>query len=255
MMEQMITPTNTVQQDYEICQKLKIMKLSGMAEAVEKQLQDPNADLLTFRERLYSIVEGEWSLRFDKKFNRFLKKASLKYPMADFDETLYDPERQLDTTTIERLSTCQWIEEHRNLIITGLTGTGKTYYANALCVTALKQFKTVKYIRSSILMNELEQAGVKGTYLDYINQVARLDLLVIDDFGLMELDLDKCRNLFEVIDSRDCKRSTMIVSQLPVKSWYELFTDNTYADACLDRMVHKAYRLQMEGKNMRNPSK
>lgn len=257
-MEQQTKNTNENlmdQQDYEICHKLKLMKLSGMADAVEIQLSDPNADLLTFRERITSVINSEWELRFNKKFNRFLKKATLKYPVADFDDTIYDPERMLDTTSIERLSTCEWIDEHRNLIITGMTGTGKTYLANAVCVNALRQFKTVRYLRASILMNELEQANIKGAYLDYINQIAKLDLLVIDDFGLMELDLDKCRNLFEVIDSRDCQKSTMIVSQLPVNSWYDLFSDNTYADACLDRMIHKAYRLQMEGKNMRNPSK
>ena len=96
--------------------------------------------------------------------------------------------------------------------------------------------------------------AIKGTYLDYVNHMASLDMLVIDDFGLMDLDLDKCRDFFEVIDSRDNLKSTVIVSQLPVKSWYDLFADNTYADACLDRIIHKAYRLELNGKNMRNPS-
>lgn len=103
-------------------------------------------------------------------------------------------------------------------------------------------------------MNELERARLKSEYLDYVNQLAGFDLLIIDDFGLMEMDLDKCRDLFEVIDSRESRKSTMFVSQLPVKAWYELFADSTYADACLDRMVHKAYRLELNGRNMRNPS-
>ena len=102
---------------------------------------------------------------------------------------------------------------------------------------------------------DLEQAGVKGEYLDYIRKLAALDFLVIDDFGLMELDIDKCRNLFAVIDSRDCSHSTLIISQLPVKSCYDLFKDNTYADAYMDRMIHNAYRLEFNGRNMRNPSK
>ena len=120
---------------------------------------------------------------------------------------------------------------------------------------ALRQFKTVRYIKVSTLIYELEQAGVKGEYLDYTKKLAALDLLVIDDFGLMELDIDKCRNLFEVIDSRDCFHYTLIISQLPVRSWYDLFKDNTYADACMDRMIHNAYRLEFNGRNMRNPSK
>jgi len=237
-----------------LCERLRQMKLSGMAEAWEAQLMNPNADLTGFDARFEAIINYEWQLRFNKKFSRFLKKATLKYPQADLDETIYEPDRMLDTVSIEQLSACRWIEEGRNLIITGATGAGKSYLANALCISALRQFKSAKYIRANTLMNELDQARIKLTYLEYINQMARLDLLVIDDFGLMELDLDKCRDLFEVIDSRDVRKSTMFVSQLPVKAWYELFADSTYADACLDRMIHKAYRLELNGKNMRNPA-
>lgn len=236
------------------CDRLRQMRLSGMADALETQLTNPNVDLIGFDERFESIINNEWELRFNKKFSRFLKKATLKYPQADLDETIYEPDRLLDTTTIERLSTCQWIEEGRNLIITGATGAGKSYLANALCIGALRQFKTAKYIRANALMHELERARLKSEYLDYVNQLARLDLLIIDDFGLMELDLDKCRDLFEVIDSRESRKSTMFVSQLPVKAWYELFADSTYADACLDRIVHKSYRLDLTGRNMRNPN-
>lgn len=237
-----------------LCERLRQMKLSGMAEELERQFTAPNSDLLGFDDRIGSIINHEWELRFNKKFSRFLKKATLKYPQADLDDSIYEPDRRLDTTSIEQLSACHWIEEGRNLLITGATGAGKSYVANALCITALRQFKTARYIRANTLMNELDQARIKSTYLEYINQLAKLDLLIIDDFGLMELDLDKCRDLFEVIDSRDSLKSTMIVSQLPVKAWYDLFDDSTYADACLDRMVHKAYRLEFNGKNMRNPS-
>lgn len=242
------------QEQMQVCERLRQMKLSGMAEALEEQLVNPNADLAGFDERFECIVNHEWELRFNKKFSRFLKKATLKYPQADLDETIYEPDRLLDTSTIERLSTCCWIEEGRNLIITGATGAGKSYLANALCIGALRQFKSAKYIRANTLMNELERARVKSEYLEYVNQLAGLDLLIIDDFGLMEMDLDKCRDLFEVIDSRESRKSTMFVSQLPVKAWYELFADSTYADACLDRIVHKAYRLELSGRNMRNPN-
>lgn len=236
-----------------LCSRLRQMKLSGMAEAYEAQIENPNSDLDGFEFRFEAIINYEWELRFNKKLSRFLKKATLRYPQADFDESLYEPDRILDTASIEKLSTCEWIEDGRNLIITGAAGTGKSYLSNALCISALRQFKTARYIRANTLMNELDQARVKSLYLEYVNQLANLDLLVIDDFGLMDLDLDKCRDLFEVIDSRDARKSIMIVSQLPVKSWYELFVDSTYADACLDRMIYKAYRLEFNGKNMRNP--
>ena len=243
----------TVQQN-EICVKLKQMKMSGMADEYMKQSKDPNQELRSFDERFTEIVEFEHSLRYNKKYERFLKRATLKYPAADFDKSIYDPDRLLDTDTIERLATCDWIAEGKNLIITGATGAGKSYIASALCVSALHQFKTVKYIRANTLMNELEQARIKSTFLDYINTMAKFDLLVIDDFGLMELDLDKCRDLFEVIETRESRRSMIIVSQLPVKSWYQLFADNTYADACVDRIVHKAFRLEFKGRNMRKGS-
>ena len=237
-----------------IVDRLKQMKMSGMAEAYEEQIKNPNSDLSGFYERFSNIVNYEWELRFNKKFNRFLKKATLRYPQAVFDDTIYDPDRMLDTETIERLATCRWLEEGRNLLITGATGAGKSYISNALCIAAIRQFKTVKYIRANTMMSEMDQARIKGIYLEYVNHMAKLDLLVIDDFGLMDLDLDKCRDFFEVIDSRDNLKSTVIVSQLPVKSWYDLFADNTYADACLDRIIQKAFRLELNGKNMRNPS-
>ena len=239
--------------DLIIIDRLRQMKMSGMAEAYEEQTMNPNSDLTSFYERFSTIVNFEWELRFNKKFNRYLKKATLRYPQASFDETIYEPDRMIDTETIEKLATCEWLDEGRNLLITGATGAGKSYISNALCVAAVKQFKTVKYIRANTMLSEMDQARIKGTYLEYVKYMSQLDMLVLDDFGLMELDIDKCRDLFEVIDSRDNRKSTVIVSQLPVKSWYELFSDNTYAEACLDRMIHKAFRLELNGKNMRNP--
>lgn len=236
-----------------LCEKLRSMRMSGMAAEYELQLEDPNADLIPFEKRFAKIVDNEWNLRYEKKFTRFLKKAKLRYPDASFDETLYDPARQLDTATVESLSTCKWIEEGRNLLITGMTSSGKTYLSNALCVAALHRFMSVRYIRANHLMLELEKAQLKGTYLDYLTDMMKLDLLVIDDFGLMELDLDKCRNLFEVIDGRDCRKSTVIVSQFPVSKWFDMFHDHTYADACLARLTDKrrSYRLEMNGISMR----
>jgi len=233
--------------------KLRSMKLSGMAEELEKQKEDPNYDLLSFEERIEMIVDEEWNLRYNKKFSRFLKNATLRYPDASFDETINDPERSLDTDTISRLMDCVWIEEGRNLLITGSAGTGKSYLACALAVCALKQFKSVRFSKTSSMIYELEKADLNSEHNEYLSKLSKLDLLVLDDFGLMELDPDKCRNLFELIDSREGRKSTIVISQLPVSSWYDLFKDNTYADSCMDRLVHKAYRLQFNGKNMRNP--
>ena len=236
-----------------LIERLRRLKMSGMADAFEAQALDPNADLASFMERFTAIVDHEWQLRYDKKFRRFMKQAHLRYPDASLDETIYDPARKLDTTAIDRLATCHWVEEGKNLLITGVTGSGKTYLSNALCVSAIRQLKTVRYIRANTLMLELEQARIKSTYLEHVTALSKYDLLAIDDFGLMELDLDKCRDLFEVIDGRDGRKSTIIISQFPIKTWFDLFKEHTYADACLARITDKrhSYRLEMNGISMR----
>ena len=239
-------------EDYELCNKLKSMRFSGMAEELEAVLADPNSELLSFRERITKIIDAEWDLRYNKKLNRFIKKATLKYPGADFDDSIYDPERMLDIRVIEELSKCEWIDHGKNLIITGKTSSGKSYLANALCISALRQFKTVKYIKASQLINELSKAEKLENYQEVLNQYAAYDLLAVDDFGLMNLDINKCRNLFEVFDSRDPHKSILVISQIPVASWYDMFLEHTYAEACLARLLSEAYRLEMNGRNMRN---
>lgn len=239
-------------EDYELCNKLKNMRFSGMAEALEELMLNPNADLLPFRQIVQKLVDAEWDLRYNKKLNRFIKKATLKYPGADFDDSIYDPERMLDTYIIEELAKCKWVEQGKNLIITGKTSSGKSYLANALCICALREFKTVKYIKASQLINELAKAEKTDSYQELLNQMAAYDLLAVDDFGLMNLDINKCRNLFEVFDSRDPHKSTLVISQIPVSAWYDMFQEHTYAEACLARLLSEAYRLEMNGKNMRN---
>lgn len=129
------------------------MKLSNMAEALEAQILEPNSDLKGFEERIADIINHKWEVRYNKKFACYLKKATLRYPTADFDDSLYDADRLIDTSSIEELATCGWIEEDRNLLITGSTGAVKSYLVNALYIFALRRFHTCKYIRASTLMN------------------------------------------------------------------------------------------------------
>ena len=235
-----------------IIEKLKKLRLPSMVEAYKLQVSDPNSDLRSFDERFEEIVNTEWETRYNKKLNKFIKKATLKYPDAYFDESIYEADRLLDTKSIEALCELTWITEARNILITGSTGAGKTYLANALCITAIKEFYNVKYVKTSAVIHELEKAEIDRTYDDLLKKYSSYDVLAMDDFGLMELDVDKCRNLFELIDSRESRKPTIIISQLPISSWYELFRDSTYADASMDRLIHKAYRIEMNGKNMRN---
>ena len=226
-------------------------KLSHMAEELERQFMNPNFELEDFHTRIAAIINYEWEQRRNKKFNGLKSKATLKYPNADFDEALYEPDRMLDVHLIELLQKCDWIDGTKNLLITGGSGAGKTHIANALCITALHQLRSVKYIRANRLLQEAEKARNEGTALEYTNKMAGFDLLAIDDFGLMDLDMDKCLALFEIIETRDSQKPTIIISQLPVIKWWDLFKDNTYADACLSRMTNKAYRLECNGRDMR----
>jgi len=231
--------------------RLYSFKTSQMAEALEQQFLDPNSDLEDFHTRISKIINCEWEQRYQTKINKLVAKSTLKYPDADFDESIYDPDRILDVHALEQLQTCSWIDDHRNLLITGSAGAGKTHFANAFCIAAIQQLKSTKYIRANTLIQECQRAEQNGKILDYYNAMADFELLVIDDFGMMELDIEKCRHIFEIMESRDTRKSTIIASQLPVDKWWDLFKDNTYADAILSRMTKQAYRLECKGRDMR----
>lgn len=236
---------------YELSDKLRKMKLSGMAAALESAIEDENLNLRDPLSLITKIVEEEWTLRYEKKFNRFLKKATLKYPGASLDKRLYEPVRQIDTSAVEQLAKCSWIDEGKNLTVTGKTGTGKAYLVCALAVCAIQKFYTVKYIKASKLLNELAEAKLEGKILDYQNQMMTYDLLIIDDFGFMSLKADDCLNLFEILDNRSAVKSTIVSSQLPRDTWYDLFQDSTYADACMDRLLKGTYKIEIDGPSLR----
>lgn len=237
-----------------ICEYLRKLKMPAMAKTYEEQISKHNIDLTPFTARFKEIVEAEIDQRKTTKLNKLIKAAGLTYPDARFDDSIYNADRMLDSTSVEHLKTCQWIDEGRKLLITGKTGSGKTYLSNALCIAAMEMGNTVRYYRARDLMYEMKQAVAADKYKEKLKSLKKVDLIVIDDFGLMPLVADMCRYLFDVIDDREVMHaSTIIISQLPVSSWFDIFSNDTYADACLSRLTdnHNSLRLEMNGKNMR----
>lgn len=233
--------------------KMQDMKMSNLCRKLRSMMEEPNFALRTSMEVLDELFGHEYDSRKTRKVNRLLSKAHLKYPSATLDDSLNDADRKIDVDLIQRLSKCGWINEKKNLIVTGKAGTGKTYIVNGLAICAIQQGKQVLYTKASLMINELNDCMFTGNYTSSLRKYTEPDLLAIDDFGLMSLDAQKCQQMFEVLDSREGSKSVIVISQVPVKKWYEIFQNNVYADACMSRLVHNAYRLELNGRDMRKP--
>lgn len=234
--------------------KLKKMRFSGMAEELKVQFEDDQIDKISADERIFRLIDAESETRDSKKFARILKAADLRYPEASINLKLME-QPGVERAFLERLSECRWIDERKDLIITGKTGTGKSHCACALGSAAAAGFRTVKYYKASRLLRDLQNAENNQTLTEELNRLSNYDLLIVDDFGLMSLDLDMCRNLFELIDIRDGRKSNIFISQFPVSEWYEMFKDSTYADACLDRLTGDSFRIEFTGDSLRRTVK
>lgn len=230
--------------------KLRQMKLTGMAEGLEEQQRLKTYHQLAFEERLGHLVDKERELRENKKITSRLSRAKLKQ-QACIEDINYSHPRGLDRTLIRKLSNCTWIKEHHNLVITGLTGVGKSYIACALAHKACLDGYTALYYRAPRLFTELETAKADGRYPRVLQGIARVDLLIIDDWGLSKLNAREERELLEVMEDRYELKSTIFTSQVPVKDWFDLIPNKTIADAILDRVAHNSYRIELTGESLR----
>lgn len=239
--------------DQQTVDKLKSMRLNGMAEAFLNQIKQPANVALSFEERLGLLVDYEWTKRQNRRLARLLKNASFKLQacMEDID---YHHPRGLDRAVMESLSPCQWIISARNVIITGPSGVGKTYLVCALGTQACRQGLSVRYFQLSKLLVELLMARGDGTYPKFLNTLAKTDLLILDDFGLAPLNAAESRDILEIIDDRSRRRSTAVAAQLPIEHWHDRIADPTVADAILDRLVHDSHKLALKGESMRKLS-
>jgi DNA replication protein DnaC len=232
--------------------KLNELGLKGMAAALEEQLKLPDVATLSFEDRLGMLIDHEQTSRANVLLKSRLKTAKLRQT-ACMEDINFRQARGLDKAAIKQLASCQWIDEHLNVLITGKTGVGKTYLACALAHKACQQGFRVLYVRAPRLIDDLALARAKGTYNTALSALAKKDVLVLDDFGLVALSDDMARDLLEVIDDRSGVRSTVIASQLPLESWHQTITNATFADAIIDRVVHSAYKVKLKGETMRDP--
>jgi len=239
----------------QIITQLRQLKLTGMANAFERQNEQPGTyDNLSFSERLQLLVESESNERDNRKQQRLLKAAKFKIA-ANAKEIDYQHKRNLKREIMASLLQCDWLTKAQNLLLTGPCGSGKTYLACALGHEACMKGKSVKYFRLSRLLLALSQSKADGTYSKMLAQLAKLDCLVLDDWGLEPLEAPQRNDLMEIMDDRHGSGSVMISSQLPTTQWYELIGDNTLADAILDRVMHNAHRIELKGESMRKLNK
>jgi DNA replication protein DnaC len=199
-------------------------------------------------------VQSEWEYRENKRFDRHLRQARFRYG-ASIEEIDFASPRGLDKTRMLRLADAGFIERRENLLITGPTGVGKSFIASALGHQAcLRGYRTL-YFNTQKLFAKLKILKADGTYLKEMNRIERCDLLILDDFGMQNLDNTNRMNLMEIIEDRHGRKSTLIASQLPVASWYEVIGESTIADAILDRLIHGAHRIELKGSSMRKKEK
>jgi DNA replication protein DnaC len=234
--------------------QLRALKLDGMADAfIELEQQDAAKDL-THAEWLALLLDREIANRTTKRTQIRLRAARLRYSQASVEDINYRAQRQLDKALFQQLATCRWIAEKRNLLVAGKCGLGKTWLACALAQRACREGYRAYYARMPRLFAQLELAHGDGSFARLFRTLTKVDLLILDDLGPDRLNASQRRDLMEIIEDRHGRGATLIASQLPVKAWYDLIGEPTFADAILDRIVHNAYRLELEGpRSMREP--
>jgi len=229
-------------------EKLQEMRLGAMAYSFQAQMKNRAAVELSFEDRFSMLVDDEWTARRNNLRERLKRKANFEFPSASIEGIEYREDRKLDRALIARLSTCQFVEEHHNIILLGATGSGKTYLACAFGNQAVNEFHSVRYVRLPELLAELALARADGKYGKVLKQYKQAKLLILDEWLLYKLKEPEARDILEIAESRYKKASTIFCSQFDVGGWHQKIGESTLADAVCDRIVYDSYNIVINGK-------
>lgn len=233
-----------------LLEKLSALRLAGVRQGLEEQSLSTQYAELTFEERLGLLVDKEWQRRENARLSRGLRIARL-HQNACIEDLDINPLRGLDRKFVLELAQSEWVNKHLNLIVIGPTGAGKTYVSCALGQAACRQGLSVRYLRTSRILQDLDHAHADGSYPKLLDSLAKVNLLIIDDWLRDPLSPTQARNFLEILDDRYGKQSTLVTAQIPVADWHQQIQEPTIADAILDRLVHNAYRIKLEGDSQR----
>jgi DNA replication protein DnaC len=232
-------------------EKLHAMRLGAMGAAWIEQQKSADTVALSFDERFAMLVDAEWMMRENKRVGRALKEAKLRIAGASVAGIDYPPRRELDKALIRQLGSGKWVEAHQVILISGAAGTGKTYLSCALAQEACRKGYRALYRRAPRFFDELRLARADGSYPRLLSRIARVDVLVIDDFAISPVSELERRDLLEVLEDRYAMRATVISSQLAPEDWHDYLADPTVADAICDRILHGAHRIALKGPSRR----
>lgn len=230
--------------------KLTHLRLPTFRDGLQEQLNNPRYADLTFEERLALLVDQECTQRHQRKIERRIKLAGFPQP-ASIEDLDLSPARGLDRRFIFELAQSTWITSHLNTIVLGPTGAGKTFLISAIGLSGCRNGYSVRYFRTSRLLYQLAQSHLDGSYPSLLASLAKLDLLILDDWMRDPISASHAQDLLEVLDDRYGRVSTLVASQVPVADWFARFPDPTVGDGVLDRVVHNAYRLNLSGDSLR----
>jgi len=235
----------------QLTNKISQLGYQGFKEAYQRQSEEIVYASMSFEERLYQLLDAQEIFLKNKRITMNHRLSKIKDKQAALDAIDYTPDRRIDKAQIQSLSQLNFIDARQNIIITGKTGTGKSYLAQALANRAVYDGFRVYYTRTPSLLEEIRISRIDGTYTNLLKKYSRFQLLILDDFGVAPMVDDDATNLFEIIEDRTSINSTIITSQLPVNQWYDYLNNNTIADAILDRIVYSSHRIELEGESMR----